>query len=66
MSANEVIEQIKALPDREKQQVYAFVLAEKNTNGRSTADDVIDSKTFEQAADAVFAKHGDLLRMLAQ
>lgn len=64
MSAAEIIEQIKALPAEEQAQVAKFVrdletaLAEPKTN-------TMDGETFRKAADAVFAKHGELLKKLA-
>ena len=60
MSANELIQQIKALPEQEQREVYDFVITLRSDEKAG------ETKTFEQAADAVFRKHDELLRMLAK
>jgi len=67
MSAAEVIEQIKNLPKPEQEKIVAFVrsgdLEEK------AADEglrFLDSAAFARAKVAVFQKHDEVLRRLAQ
>jgi hypothetical protein len=63
MSAEEIIKQIKALPAEEQAEVTRF-LQKLNVNGHNQID-AIDDVDFQKAADAVFAKHDELLRKLA-
>jgi hypothetical protein len=58
MSAAEIIEQIKALPQSEVEIVREFLSKEQPAT-ETTAD-------FEEAASQVFAKHDRVLRELAK
>jgi hypothetical protein len=63
MSANELIEQIKALPAAERRVVVDFVkeLDQQPSNAAASR-----RERFENAADTVFRKHHEALRRLAQ
>ena len=61
MSAAEIIEQIRALPQEEREQVVRFLREDAATNpgkGRK--------KSFEEASEEVFSEYGDLLAKLAK
>lgn len=60
MSAAEVIEQIRALPQSEQAVVREFVTRELATPKARTR------KNFEEAKSEVFNKHGELLKLLSQ
>jgi hypothetical protein len=62
MSPAEIIEQIKQLPPKEREQVREFFAA----NGERDAAKYADDATLKKAADEVFTKYDDLLRKLAQ
>jgi hypothetical protein len=62
MSAAEIIEQIKQLPPKEREQVKEFFTA----NGEPDAVKYAADATFKKAADEVFTKYDNLLRKLAQ
>jgi hypothetical protein len=67
MSAAEVIEQIKTLSEDERREVVAFV--EQIASGeKSASGDVrtISREAFAAAKAAVFQKHDEVLRRLAQ
>lgn len=59
MSASEIIEQIKALPPEERRVVAEFI-------HESDRDAQTREARFQRAADAVFRKHDEALRRLAQ
>ena len=61
MTAVEVIDQIKALPPKEKAKVIDFVQGLESPQRRVRA---ADPKTFEEAARSVIERHGDLMRRL--
>jgi hypothetical protein len=63
MTAHEVIDQIKALPDQEKAKVIDFVQA---LDPARPAGREMDQSTFDQAASRVFTRHTDLMRKLSQ
>ncbi len=63
MSASEIIEQIKALP-RDEQRLVAEFVREADLTGKS--DGATRAERFQLAADAVFRKHDEALRRLAQ
>ena len=67
MSAQEIIEQIKALPEEERQIVKDY-LEQAETVKRPAAGEVryVDEKTFRVAMEKVFATHDELFRRLAQ
>jgi hypothetical protein len=65
MSADEIIEQIKALPPSEREKVFAF-FRELNTRADARVVRYMDDKTVTAAKEHVFATHEDLLRRLAQ
>ena len=62
MSASEIIEQIKALPQREREEVAAFIRSVDDSRELRYADE----GTFEAAATRVFETHDELLRRLAK
>ena len=63
MSASEIIEQIKALPREERQQVVEFVHAvERSEPSPRHADD----DAFDAVVDRVFEKHAELFKKLAE
>ena len=64
MSAAEIIEQIKALPAEEQAKVAVFVRDLPAANGDARSG-TMDDAHFRKAADAVFSKHGELLKKLA-
>ena len=63
MSAAEIIEQIKALPEEERQQVAAYL---KAVNHAPDSARETHQLRVRRAADAVFRKHDEALRRLAQ
>ena len=63
MSAIEIIEQIKALPQAERQVVDQFVKSSSTTEDSSSAG---KTSEFEGLVDRVFDKHANLLHRLAQ
>ena len=62
MSASEIIEQIKALPQHEREQIAAFIRSENDSREVRYADEA----TFAAAATRVFETHDELLRRLAK
>ncbi len=60
MSAIEIIEQIKALPENERQLVDEFV---KSSAAKKSCQ---DDSSFDALVDRVFDKHANLLHRLAQ
>jgi len=64
MSAAEIIEQLKALPEGEREEVIQFV---RNWTPANASDAKLSrEERFRRAADKVFAEHHDLLNRLAQ
>jgi hypothetical protein len=63
MTAGEVIDQIKALPQSERAKVLDFVHA--LDAGRPPVREA-DERAFGEAAQWVLAEHADLMRKLAQ
>jgi hypothetical protein len=67
MSAAEIIEEIKKLPQVEQEEVFALltreVVAFRSTEGRSWLGRKL---SFEQACDVVFRENRDLLELLAK
>ena len=67
MSAAEIIEQIKALPPEERQQVLSFVRAvEEEESSESPSVRYADDRTFDAAVERVFEQHADLFKKLAE
>lgn len=75
MTASEVIEQIKALPQHGKDEVAEFVqrMQRERLETPSAAEETtepavhyVDNKTFREAAERVFAQHSELLAKLAK
>ena len=64
MTAQDVIEQIKALPPEERAKVVGFIHALEAAQplGASHADE----KTFAEAAEWTFREHAELMRKLSQ
>ena len=62
MSASEIIEQIQALPQREREEVAAFIRGVDDSREVRYADE----GTFESAVTRVFETHDELLRRLAK
>lgn len=64
MSAQEIIEQIKALPPKDKAEVLEFTrtLQESGTDGVR----YVDKETLQKVAKKVFDEHEELFRKLAQ
>lgn len=65
MSALEIIEQIKALPRKEQEQVKAFA-RELPVSTPETAGGAMPDDMFQRAKDHVFAHYGPLLEQLAK
>ncbi len=63
MSAAEIIEQIKTLPREDRRKVADFV---KQLDVAGEGATATHREKFEQAADAVFAKHREALEKLAK
>ena len=61
-NAAQVIEDIKALPEKEQAEVLCFLEEAKRQQNVQCMDDA----TFEEAAQHVFKKHDGLLRKLAE
>jgi hypothetical protein len=67
MTATQVIKEIETLAPVERREVFAFVHnLEAHAAREHKAPRFMDHESFQQAADAVFEKHGDLLHKLAQ
>lgn len=64
VSAQEIIEQIKALPPKDKAEVLEF--ARSLGNSGPGAVRYVDEETLEKAAKKVFQEHEELFRKLAQ
>ena len=64
MSATEIIEAIKKLPNEEQQKVAAFINEMKNTNVTKSETGVTDE--FERVVDKIFATNNELFRKLSQ
>lgn len=64
MSAAEIIEQIKALPAGERNEVIEFARNWANNSSPEKKDS--REERFRRAADKVFTEHHDLLKRLAQ
>ena len=62
MNAVKIIEEIKALPEKEQAEVLCFLEEMKRQHPVKEMDDA----AFEAAAEHVFKKHDGLLRKLAQ
>ena len=65
MSATEVIEQIKKLPQIEQQQVAAFIHAAEDAGALPKAGPKV-SDEFKRSADEMFTNNNELFRKLAQ
>ncbi len=65
MSALEIIQQIKALPLDEQQEVKAYVF-NLDENSHDVTNRAENKDAFDSALDSVFAKHDVLLQKLAQ
>jgi hypothetical protein len=66
MTVAEVIKEIEALAPTERREIFAFVHnLEAEAEHEHKAPSFLDHASFQRAADAVFQKHGDLLRKLA-
>jgi hypothetical protein len=67
MTATQVIKEIETLAPAERREVFAFLHnLEANAERQHKAPAFMDHESFQQAADAVFGKHEDLLLKLAQ
>ncbi|MEW6305890.1 MAG: hypothetical protein AB1705_20640 [Verrucomicrobiota bacterium] len=66
MTAEEVIEQIKALPPEGKAAVVGFIHEMEREGEPSAEIRYMDNKTFREAKERVFAKHSELLSRLAK
>jgi len=67
MTATQVIKEIETLAPVERREVFAFVHnLEAHAERQHKAPAFMDHESFQKATDAVFEKHGDLLRKLAQ
>ncbi len=66
MSAAEVIEQIKALPADQREEVVQFIHSFKEANPSSPGSELSREERFRRASDKVFAEHSELLRRLAE
>lgn len=66
MSAAEIIEQIKVLPPEEQRTVLAFVTRFATEETAAPGVRTVSPDVFTKAKAAVFAKHDDVLRRLAQ
>jgi hypothetical protein len=67
MTATQVIKEIETLDPVERREVFAFVhLLEGHAQREHKSPAFLDHTSFQQAADAVFEKHDDLLRKLAR
>jgi hypothetical protein len=68
MTADEVIEQIKALPPIEQQRVIAYVRESDQLSLRETEKSVryTDAKAAKAAGDKVVAQYTDVFRRLSQ
>ncbi len=67
MSATEIIEELQKLPDREQEEVLAFLLLarERRKNGEAQVKYAVDAE-FEKVADKVFREHAELFRRLSE
>ena len=66
MTVTEVIKEIETLAPTERRKVFAFVHnLEAQAEREHKAPAFLDHASFQKAVDAVFEKHGDLLRKLA-
>ncbi|HEU5122897.1 MAG TPA: hypothetical protein VFW05_02405 [Verrucomicrobiae bacterium] len=65
MSATEVIEQIKKLPQNEQQKVLEFLHAAENS-GTFQKPEAKVSEEFKRLADEMFTTNNELFRKLAQ
>lgn len=63
MSAAEIIEQIKKLPQQEQQKVVEYIHSVENAGEPGGA---VVSNEFKQVADKVFTTNAELFRKLAQ
>ncbi|MBI2926867.1 MAG: hypothetical protein HYY24_14315 [Verrucomicrobia bacterium] len=66
MTATQVIEEIKLLPKKEQEQVYAFLRERENAKEGLAPARHADDRQFEAALDKVFDTHAGLLRRLAK
>ena len=66
MSSAEIIEQIKALPADQREEVENFVRGFNKVDPSKSTSDLVREERFRKASDKVFAEHGDLLRRLAE
>jgi hypothetical protein len=68
VSAQEIIEQIKALPPEEKAKVAEFVHVLERAELKESSGDVhyVDRATLESSAEQIFDRYDDLFRKLAK
>lgn len=66
MSAIEIIEQIKALPREEQEQVKAFARELPVSEPESEGGKAMPREVFQRAKEHVFAHYGPLLEQLAK
>ena len=66
MTVAQVIKEIETFSPVERREIFAFLHElEEEARRRHKEPVYMDNSTFQKAADAVFAQHGDLLRKLA-
>ena len=66
MSAQEIIEQIKALPADERRQVEAFLTGFTPDKGAAVDAGAARKAKFDSALEQVFTRHDELFRKLAE
>lgn len=65
MSATEIINEIRRLPEQEQDEVFSFVETENRKRAAGQARHAADAD-FEKAADKVFRENDNLFRRLAK
>ena len=66
MSAQEIIEQIKALPAEEQREVAAYIRGIDGYGGENVNAAAARKAQFDAALEDVFTKHDELFRKLAE
>jgi hypothetical protein len=70
MSAKEIIEELKRLPESDRQKVREYLQVSQTVEGTSQLSEdpaqYASDSEFEKAADEVFKKYDNLFRKLAQ
>lgn len=68
MSAAEIIEQIKALPAREREEVAAFIRSVADTDQMAESAGICyaDPERVKTVADGIFGENAELFRKLAE